>query len=1095
MAKFCGKCGSKLNEQGKCPNCKTEESKLFSLNTVKQKPWIGIVAIVLVLAIVVGTISIISVCFRKDDPTADDLQLPIVGKFTDKKIIDGQSAIQAVQKIAEDLGLENAADELTVKREDTVGELTYYRLQQNYKGIPLYGSDFIVITDENGEAKGVTGNTHDIDESISLTPTVTQEQVEASIQAYFGAEAKISVPKLSDDMLVVHNYGHIDNAELAYDIYVVASEKTYRILIGAQSNSIYKCLFLEYNDEIKEVKNDSKNLYVYDGDGKPFIIMAAFYDDNGSEYAIFELNDDENTGTVIDVSGKKYDLIIDDPNDSYLILDADYIVTSGKQSNLKFHHYLATGYDYHKLTDLAKSSDKKATELLNLAEEVYDFYYQILGRKGFDNHNGKVNLVYDCRYKYSEHGVISILTYGDNAYSRTWLGETTLHFGDEATISDDLVAHEYTHSIESVISSMEYAGESGAIMEAYSDIFGELFEDWNHKDTASTEADKILDNDCDWEHGDRKAKNPSSEKDVNGYTYPDTYLGKDWLSTANPNDQNDHGRVHTNCTVLFHAAYLMTQTNSSGTVLTIEQLAHLWYNTLFTLPSNCTFNALRQNMLMVAESMDYTNEQIACITAAFDAVGIDGMDGGSTAWEIYSNKDLTMQVYGINMELYDDYTIDIIKYGDDRSENKHIVVTDTNPVPLQVSAGNNYTITIRDRKDTTKIVTKNIRIVDDDDADQTIQFATIFGNIGSVEIPDASTSDERDIVLVLDNSGSMSGTPIEETRKASENFVKTVLQQDASIGVVAFESEANMLSNFSMDEAQLMSALGNLYASGGTNTLAGLAMAGEMLEQSNAKNKIIVLMSDGRPSNTQSELSECAKELRQKGVIIYALGFFDKVADEDKSSAQSIMETIADDGRHYEVEDVNNLVFFFGDIADQISGQQYIFIKIACPVEVTVEYDGEVLCSEVDNLSTRTSFGSLTFEERTDGERVKVLRLKQGTEYDIRIEGTGEGRMNYTIGLMDENGEYSDMRKFYNVKITDKTVINTVASESRSTVLEVDEDGDGKLDIQYKAGENSRGEIVKTTHAVWIIPSVMLMLIAVVTLIVLIKKNVFIKKG
>ena len=270
-------------------------------------------------------------------------------------------------------------------------------------------------------------------------------------------------------------------------------------------------------------------------------------------------------------------------------------------------------------------------------------------------------------------------------------------------------------------------------------------------------------------------------------------------------------------------------------------------------------------------------------------------------------------------------------------------------------------------------------------------------------------------------------------------------------------------------------------------------MAGEMLEQSNAKKKIIVVMSDGCPSNSQSELAECAKELRKKGITIYALGFFDKVSD--KASAQAIMETIADDGRHYEVEDVDNLVFFFGDIADQISGQQYIYIRIACPVEVTVEYEGETLCSDANALNTRTNFGTLTFEERTDGERVKILRLKQGTEYDIRIEGTGEGRMNYTIGLMDENGEYSDMRKFYNVKITDQTIINTVASESRNTILEVDEDGDGKTDIQYKAGENSRGQIVKTNHALWIIPSVMLIMIAVITLIVLKKKNILVKKG
>ena len=39
-----------------------------------------------------------------------------------------------------------------------------------------------------------------------------------------------------------------------------------------------------------------------------------------------------------------------------------------------------------------------------------------------------------------------------------------------------------------------------------------------------------------------------------------------------------------------------------------------------------------------------------------------------------------------------------------------------------------------------------------------------------------TTSDERDIVLVLDASGSMAGAPMKETKKASANFIRTVLK-------------------------------------------------------------------------------------------------------------------------------------------------------------------------------------------------------------------------------------------------------------------------------------------------------------------------------
>ena len=137
---------------------------------------------------------------------------------------------------------------------------------------------------------------------------------------------------------------------------------------------------------------------------------------------------------------------------------------------------------------------------------------------------------------------------------------------------------------------------------------------------------------------------------------------------------------------------------------------------------------------------------------------------------------------------------------------------------------------------------------------------------------------------------------------------------------------------------------------------------------------------------------------------------------------------------------------------------------------MTVTYDGETLCSIEENLNTRTAFGSLTFEDnekRTDSSsdnRVKILRLKEGTDYDIQIEGNGNGYMDYTIRFMDDTGEYTDLRKFSDIKITEQTVIDTVATNSDATILNVDENGDGKYDLKYKATENAEGELVNDTY-------------------------------
>ena len=130
------------------------------------------------------------------------------------------------------------------------------------------------------------------------------------------------------------------------------------------------------------------------------------------------------------------------------------------------------------------------------------------------------------------------------------------------------------------------------------------------------------------------------------------------------------------------------------------------------------------------------------------------------------------------------------------------------------------------------------------------------------------------------------------------------------------------------------------------------------------------------------------------------------------------------------------------------------------------------MSSAENALNVRTDFGTLTFEDNENAtsddedDRIKVLRLKEGADYDVQIVGTGRGMMDYTIGFMDENGDYNDFRRFENVKITKQTMIDTVAAVSDESVLNIDENGDGKYDVKLRAEENGYGEEVKTP--VWI---------------------------
>lgn len=100
-----------------------------------------------------------------------------------------------------------------------------------------------------------------------------------------------------------------------------------------------------------------------------------------------------------------------------------------------------------------------------------------------------------------------------------------------------------------------------------------------------------------------------------------------------------------------------------------------------------------------------------------------------------------------------------------------------------------------------------------------------------------TTSDERDIVLVLDASGSMAGAPMKETKKASANFIRTVLKEDASIGIVTYDNDSMMLSDFNLNESYLTSVVQRSTTAAEPTSNPAFPWHVNMLQNSNAKRR------------------------------------------------------------------------------------------------------------------------------------------------------------------------------------------------------------------------------------------------------------------
>ena len=268
----------------------------------------------------------------------------------------------------------------------------------------------------------------------------------------------------------------------------------------------------------------------------------------------------------------------------------------------------------------------------------------------------------------------------------------------------------------------------------------------------------------------------------------------------------------------------------------------------------------------------------------------------------------------------------------------------------------------------------------------------------------------------------MDGIPLDETKKAAAKFVDSILNKNSNIGLVSYSDEATSLSGICSNDVFLKNTITSLSSAENTNIEDGLSRAYSMLQLGQSKKKLIVLMSDGLPTlgKDGEELIKYAEKIKDQGVLIYTLGFFQNT-EEYKAEGQYLMEKIASEGCHYEVSSSEDLVFFFEDVAGQIVGQKYIYVKVACPVDVSVTYKGETLSSAENDQNLRTSFGTLSFRENEGKEnneeessgysntylkeadsKVKILRLKEGTDYNIKINGTGDGEMDYTIGFVND---------------------------------------------------------------------------------------------
>lgn len=252
------------------------------------------------------------------------------------------------------------------------------------------------------------------------------------------------------------------------------------------------------------------------------------------------------------------------------------------------------------------------------AEKTYDYWTTVHGRNSFDNAGAAIKSYvhyssnYDNAYRNG-----SVMTYGDG--SGTYFDILT---------SIDVAGHEIGHAVCSNTANLAYQLESGAMNEAFSDIWGACIEYY----AAPNKQKWLIGEDIERRAGHlalRSMSNPKSEGQ------PDTYGGTNWVNQVKcrPSSRNDNCGVHTNSGVLNHWFYILTDgktgTNDKGssysvTGIGIDKAAKIAYRLESVyLSANSTYaNARTFGIQAAIDLYGAGSPEVIATTNAFYAVGV-----------------------------------------------------------------------------------------------------------------------------------------------------------------------------------------------------------------------------------------------------------------------------------------------------------------------------------------------------------------------------------------------------------------------------------------------------------------------------------------
>jgi bacillolysin len=467
------------------------------------------------------------------------------------------------------------------KKKDELG-YTYLRVQQMYKGKPVYGAVMTAHVNKDGVLTAISGSpVPNLSEKKSLkaAKSVSKQDAAAAgekdLIAELGSEPTYEYAPKSKSVVYVKD-GNAHQAYLVNYNFLDPKPGNWNYFIDAESGEIL--------DKVNEIHEASEK------GGKPGGPGAAGSDTVGSGTGV--LGDTKSLNTYLSSS-------------TYYLQDntrGNGVFTYDASNRQRLPGSLWADAD----NQFNASYDGAAVDAHYYAGETYDYYLDVHNRNSYDGNGAALE---------------STVHYGRSYNNAFWNGQQMVYGdGDGTTFAPlsgglDVVAHELTHAVTDTTADLIYQNESGAINESMSDVFGTLLE-------------YHTGNNPDWEIGEDIYTPGQAGDALRSMSDPAKYNDPDHYSVRYTGT-GDNGGVHINSGIGNKAAYLLSQGGThygvKVTGIGPDKVGDIYFRALtqYLTPSS-TFSQLRSAAVQSATDLyGEGSAEVASVNAAFDAVGVN----------------------------------------------------------------------------------------------------------------------------------------------------------------------------------------------------------------------------------------------------------------------------------------------------------------------------------------------------------------------------------------------------------------------------------------------------------------------------------------